>query len=146
MWQQERELRQWLYGDTRDASTFHSALTAAASEIEDERGIPIDIVIVGDDPPLDGALDAMVRAAREAMLNAAKHSGADRVDVYAEVDDASVQTYVRDRGAGFDPATIDESRMGIRGSITDRMERYGGTAQLRTSPGEGTEIRLEMHR
>ncbi len=143
---QERELRQWLYGETRDASTFHSALTAAASEIEDERGVPIDLVIVGDDAPLDGGLDAMVRAAREAMLNAAKHSGAERVDVYAEVGSDLIETYVRDRGTGFDPDTVDESRMGIRGSIVDRMDRNGGTAHIRSTPGEGTEIRLEMLR
>ncbi len=143
---QERELRQWLYGEERDASTFHSALTTAASEIEDERGVPIDLVIVGDDPALDPSLDAMVRAAREAMLNAAKHSGAERVDVYAEVTGDGIETYVRDRGAGFDPAEVDESRMGIRGSIVNRMSRYGGTAHIRSTPGEGTEIRLEMQR
>ena len=143
---QERELRQWLYGETRDDSTLHSAITAAASEIEDERGVPIDVVVVGDDVPVDGSLDAMARAAREAMLNAAKHSGADRVDVYVEGTDHSVEIFIRDRGKGFDPGTIDESRMGIRGSIIDRMTRNGGRAHIRSSPGEGTEIRLETQR
>jgi len=143
---QERELRQWLYGETRDAGTFRSAITAAASDIEDERGVPIDVVVVGEDVAMDGALDAMVRAAREAMLNAAKHSDAARVDVYAEVTEGSVETFVRDRGEGFDPDTVDESRLGIRGSIVDRMARYGGTAHIRSAPGEGTEIRLEMLR
>ncbi len=143
---QERELRGWLYGEIRDSSTFHSALAAAASDVEDERGVPVDLVVVGEDIPIDGALDAMVRAAREAMTNAAKHSGAERVDVYAEVTADTVETYVRDRGQGFDPATIDESRMGVKGSIVDRMNRYGGTAEIRSFPGEGTEIRLEMSR
>jgi signal transduction histidine kinase len=36
--------------------------------------------------------------------------------------------------------------MGVKGSIVDRMIRYGGTAEIRSFPGEGTEIRLEMSR
>ena len=47
-------------------------------------------------------VQALVRAAREAMVNAAKHSGADKIDVYAEVDEDRVEVFVRDRGQGFD--------------------------------------------
>ena len=95
---QERELRGWLYGDEAAETTLKAALLAAAAEVEDERGVPVEVVTVGD-CDTDEALQALVRAAREAMVNAAKHSGADQVDVYAEVDDASVEVFVRDRGA-----------------------------------------------
>ena len=87
-----------------------------------------------------------VQAAREAMVNAAKHSGVSKVDVYAEVGDDAVEVFVRDRGAGFLPELIPADRMGVRGSIVERLRRAGGNATIRSAPGEGTEVRLEMKR
>jgi signal transduction histidine kinase/phage shock protein PspC (stress-responsive transcriptional regulator) len=142
---QERELRAWLYGDELSDLTLKAALTAAAAEVEDERGIPVELIVVGDCETAD-SVQALVRAAREAMVNAAKHSGADKIDVYAEVDDDSVEVFVRDRGKGFDLDAISEDRMGVRGSILNRMARHGGTAQIRSIPGDGAEVRLEISR
>lgn len=140
---QERELRTWLYGEEVAEETLKAALTNAAAEIEDERGIPVELIMVGD-CDLNERLQAIIRATREAIVNAAKHSGADKIDVYAEVAEDNVEIFVRDRGKGFDQETIDEDRMGVRGSIIGRMARHGGTARIRSAPGEGTEVRLEM--
>ena len=140
---QERELRNWLYGDELPEATLKAALTAIAAEVEDERGVPVELVTVGDCDTSD-AIQALVRAAREAMVNAAKHSGADKIDVYAEVDEDSVEVFVRDRGAGFDLDTVAEDRMGVKGSIIDRMARHGGSATIRSVSGNGTEVRLEI--
>jgi signal transduction histidine kinase len=140
---QERELRTWLYGEEAAEATLKAALTAAAAEVEDERAIPVDVVVVGDCDASE-PVQALVRAAREAMVNAAKHSGADKIDVYAEVLDGTIEVFVRDRGQGFDLDDIAEDRMGVKGSIIDRMARHGGTAVVRSTPGEGTEVRLEM--
>lgn len=142
---QERELRTWLYGTEIAEATLKAAVTAVAAEIEDERGVPVEVVVVGD-CELTEPLQAMIRAAREAMLNAAKHSGAGAVDVYAEAGEEAVEVFVRDRGRGFDARLVEEDRMGVRGSIVARMARHGGTARIRSAPGEGTEVRLEMHR
>ena len=146
---QERELRNWLYTDGAGPTTLKAALTAAGGEVEDERGVPVEVICVGD-IELDTGLRALVQAAREAMMNAAKHSRADLIDVFAEVETLDVttmvQVYVRDRGRGFDLAAIADDRMGVRGSIIGRMERHGGSARVRSVPGEGTEIRLEMTR
>lgn len=142
---QERELRTWLYGDVIREETVKAALLAAAAEVDDERDIPIEVVCVGD-CDLTADLAAMIRAAREAMLNAAKHSGAPRIDVYAEVDDDQVEIFVRDRGKGFDMADIGDDRMGVKGSIIGRMQRHGGTARIRSSAEDGTEVKLEMKR
>ncbi len=141
---QERELRAWLYQDESTPTTFATVLTEAATDIEDDRGVPIEVVTVGDCPVTE-TVSALINAARESMVNAAKHSGADKVDVYAEVADGSVEVFVRDRGKGFDPEAIEEDRMGVRGSIVDRMNRHGGTATIRSTPGAGTEIRLEIN-
>jgi signal transduction histidine kinase/phage shock protein PspC (stress-responsive transcriptional regulator) len=140
---QERELRSWLYEEELPETTLKAALTAAAAEVEDERGVPVDVVVVGDCDTSD-QVQALVRAVREALVNAAKHSGADKIDVYAEVDDDRVEVFVRDRGQGFDVDGVGEDRMGVKGSILDRMDRHGGKASVRSRPGEGTEVRLEI--
>ena len=142
---QERELRSWLYGEQNADKTIKAALTTAAAEVEDERGIPVEVVAVGD-CELTEPLVALVRAAREALVNAAKHSGAGKIDLYAEVDEDRVEVFVRDRGAGFDLDTVDDDRLGVKHSITDRMARHGGSATIRSAPGEGTEVRLEINR
>jgi len=88
----------------------------------------------------------MVQAGREAMVNAAKYSGAPSISVYAEAEDGDLEIFVRDRGKGFDLDAVPEDRMGVRGSIIGRMERHGGTARVRSAPGEGTEIKLELRK
>jgi signal transduction histidine kinase len=153
---QERDLRAWLYEPRADAEQdLAAAVRKAAAEVEDHHGVPIEVVCVGD-CPLDEGLGAMLQAAREAMVNAAKYAGGERsitgepipasVSVYAEVAGNEVSIFVRDRGKGFDLDAIPHDRMGLRESIIGRMERNGGKAEIRTAPGEGTEVRLEMRR
>ena len=143
---QERDLRAWLFStESIDDSTVASSLRAMAGEIEDAYGITVDVVAVGD-CDLDETLRPIVAAAREATTNAAKHAGVPRVDVYAEVTAGAVDVFVRDRGAGFDPDATPEDRLGVRRSIIDRMARHGGTAEVRSAPGEGTEVRLHLGR
>ena len=72
-------------------------------QVEADHGITVQVVVVGD-CELDDALRALLDAAREATVNAAKWSGADQVSVFAEVEPDTVQIYVRDRGQGFDRA------------------------------------------
>ncbi|WP_460522642.1 PspC domain-containing protein [Flindersiella endophytica] len=139
---QERDLRQWLYGEQEDSSaTLRSALRKGAAEIEDYHGVPVEVVAVGD-APLAPPVLALVQAAREAMVNAAKHSGAPRIDVYAEAESDRVEVFVRDRGVGFDLDSVSEDRLGVKRSILGRMERHGGKADIKSAPGEGTEVRL----
>jgi signal transduction histidine kinase len=142
---QERELRRWLFerpgGSGGDSVRI--ALELAAAEVEELHGVPIEVVIVGD-RPLEARLEALVPAAREAMTNAAKFAGSDRVDLYAEVGDERVEVFVRDRGAGFDPDSIPADRRGVRDSIVGRVERHGGHASIHSAPGEGTEVELAM--
>ncbi len=117
----------------------------APSRSRTSAGIPVELVMVGDCDTSD-PVQSLVRAAREAMVNAAKHSGADKIDVYAEVDEERIEVFVRDRGQGFDLDSVAEDRMGVKGSIIDRMARHGGTATVRSTPGDGTEVRLEITR
>ncbi|MEU0477725.1 MULTISPECIES: ATP-binding protein [unclassified Streptosporangium] len=141
---QERELRNWLYQPQQDAdASVAAAVRRVAAEEEDAHGVPIEVVCVGD-CPLTPELSAMVQAARQAMVNAAKYSGSEVISVYAEAEPEEVTIFVRDRGVGFDMEDVPEDRMGIRQSIVGRMERHGGSARVRTEPGEGTEVMLTM--
>jgi signal transduction histidine kinase/phage shock protein PspC (stress-responsive transcriptional regulator) len=142
---QERDLRGWLYyGQSRnDTSTLAQAVRAFAADVEDEYAVAVEVVCVGDLPMTD-QLEPLVAAGREACVNAAKHSGREIVDVYAEVTPADVELFVRDRGPGFDPEAVADQRMGVRGSIFARMQRHGGTAVIRSEAGYGTEVRLRM--
>ncbi len=143
---QERDLRAWLFStESIDERTVASALRAMAGEVEDAWNLTVDVVAVGD-CDLDEAMRPIVSAAREATTNAAKHAGVGRVDIYAEITPGAVDVFVRDRGAGFDPDTTPEDRLGVRRSIIDRMHRHGGTADVRSAPGEGTEVRLHLGR
>lgn len=143
---QERELREWLYGEAEEADTLRAALLEASLEVEDNFPVHVETITVGDDVELTPGLRELVRAAREAMVNAAKHSGAPLVDVYAEVSEDLVEVFVRDRGRGFDTDQIADDRMGVRGSILDRMARHHGVARIRSSADRGTEVSLEMRR
>ncbi|MCX4818822.1 PspC domain-containing protein [Streptomyces sp. NBC_01142] len=150
---QERELRNWLYkpegtgkDEDEEPDTLAEAVKKSAAEVEDKHGVPLEVVVVGD-CPLDEKLTAQMQAAREAMVNAAKYGGeGGAVQVYAEVEGRTVFVSVRDRGPGFDPDSVPQDRMGVRESIIGRMQRHGGTARLRSVPGGGTEVELEMER
>ena len=142
---QERELRAWLAGRPApgQAARLAPALEGAAADVEENHGVPVEVVVVGD-RELDPAVEAVVAAAREAMTNAAKFGGGSTVDVYAESTPAALQVFVRDRGPGFDPAAVPADRRGVRESIVGRMERHGGRARISSSPDGGTEVELVL--
>jgi signal transduction histidine kinase len=144
---QERELRGWLAGDTNEPGDRLGAalLEAVAAEVEAAAGGSIEVVAVGD-CPLDERGCAVVAAAREAMLNAAKFAGEAPVSVYAEFSEERILVFVRDRGPGFDPATVPQERRGVRESIVGRMQRAGGHAAVRSLPDGGTEIEIVVDR
>ncbi len=148
---QERELRAWLFEGRppgaigEDATTLAEGVGLLQRQVEADHGIAVQVVMVGD-CELDEALRALLDAAREATVNAAKWSGADQVSVYAEVETDTVMLYVRDRGRGFDPEAVPEDRQGIARSIRARVARFGGSAVVRSAPGEGAEVQLSMPR
>lgn len=140
---QERELRSWLFTEQEEPTTDLGAqLRAAAAEIETEYPARIEVIAIG--PARTDLADGVVGAAREAMLNAARHAGG-TVSVYAETANDRVEVSVGDRGPGFDTGAIPEGRYGVRESIVGRMQRLGGTATIGPGPGRtGTEVRLTL--
>jgi len=143
---QERDLRAMLYGPGRvgadGTQTVSGAAAAIVAEVEDHFGVPIELVVVGDHP-VGEAAHALLAALREAVMNAVRH-GAPPVQVYLECLPGEAEAFVRDRGPGFDPAEIEQDRLGVRESIIGRMTRHGGSADVRSTPGDGAEIRLRI--
>ena len=142
---QERELRAWLFDDSvPNHTTTFAALHKAAGEVEDMFGVVIQPVTVGEDVPFDERTEAVVMAAREAMVNAAKHAGVDAVDVYAEHLAGELTVFVRDRGTGFNVNAIPHDRHGVRDSIIGRVEKVGGRVGVESSRSNGSEIELAL--
>ena len=148
---QERELRAWLFEGrppgaiADDVTRLAEGVALLQRQVEADHGIAVQVVMVGD-CELDEAFRALLDAAREATVNSAKWSGADQVSVYAEVEPDTVMVYVRDRGRGFDPDAVPDDRQGIAQSIRARVARVGGSAVIRSAPGEGAEVQLSMPR
>ena len=142
---QERELRAWLYG-ARDLGGASRDLEAAVddllTEIEHNHELDVDAVVVGTVTDVDDHRDvlALLAAVREALVNVARHAGVTSASLYVEVEADRITAFVRDRGAGFDPAAVPADRHGLRDSIHERLRRHDGGAKVWTSPGEGTEI------
>ena len=144
---QERELREWLFrtadGGAPEPEAVGSELRTHAALLEAEHGVRFEVVGVG----LGAGTTApapIVAAAREAMLNAARHAGGE-VTVYVEAGRERVSIDITDRGPGIDLDRLPEGRMGVRESIIGRMERAGGTARFVPGPGgTGTSVRLAM--
>jgi signal transduction histidine kinase len=142
---QERELRSLLYGVRVASGHLGAELRRAAAEVEDAYVVRVDVVVVGE-IDMDEHLAAVVAAAREAMVNAAKHSGTASVSLYAEVEDDAVSVFVKDRGRGFDVGAVAADRHGVRDSIVGRIERHGGTVDVRSSAGAGVDVAIRMPR
>jgi signal transduction histidine kinase len=150
---QERELRSWLFDGRAPgsmdgiAATFAAAIRLIQQDVEAQYGVAIEAVTVGDcELHDDDDLGALLAAAREAAVNAAKWSGAPVISLFAEVEPGEVSVFVRDRGRGFDPDAVPADRKGLAESVRARMERRGGQASIRSVPGEGTEVSLTMPR
>ena len=140
---QERELREWLYQERSTSDRSVSAgLKQIAAEVEDEHGKPIEVVTVGDAHP-SAQTDALLDATRQALVNAVTH-GSEPISLYCEATDTTVEVFVRDHGEGFDIDTIPPDRLGIRESIIGRIKRRGGTVEIVSRAGWGTEVRMHM--
>jgi signal transduction histidine kinase len=142
--EQERDLRSYLFERGRAPADLATAIRAACDLVARRHGIDVQVALADDLPQVDAnAADALVGAVQEAATNAAKHSGAARIFVFAEPgdDDITVFCTVRDNGCGFD-FDLAHAGEGLRRSIRGRIDDAGGRVEVDSRRGRGTEVRL----
>ena len=102
--------------------------------------VPADPVLADPVPAVPAPVAAAIsNAVREALSNAAAHAGTGEAWVEVSLQaPGRLRVTVRDRGAGFDPADVDRTRLGLRRSIAERMADCGGQASIWSAPGQGT--------
>ena len=140
---QERELRRTIeefrspYEDS-----FKARLLRFRDEVEDLcRGVQV-VDVIRDDAPTTKTLEIALAAAREALMNAGKHSGSAQVDLYSEITEGWAVIHVRDRGDGFDvPERFDR---GLGHRVTDPIREAGGEVDVVSRPGTGTEVTIKV--
>ena len=140
---EERDLRRAI-ADLRSEhdSSFRAAMLKVCDDIEDTYRVEVESVI-RDDPETSAPLEAAIHATKEALVNAAKHSGSNRIDVYSEASPTQMTIYVRDRGRGFDESAR-KTGGGFDNSLLSRVREAGGSVSVVSSPGQGTEVTITM--
>jgi signal transduction histidine kinase len=124
-------------------NTVTAALREAIAEVEDEHELTVEVSTMGD-RALDGRGEELVAAAREALRNAARHAPGAHVFVFADIDAARAELFIRDDGPGFEPETVPAERRGLRDAVVGRMAAAGGNATIDSAPGHGTEVTLRL--
>ena len=145
---QDRDLRRWIRGEAGTAPaaggrTLVEALHDLADRVQARDAVAVEIVAVTDPRPATEVREALLGAVSEAVTNANKHASASRVTVFVDSPDGAVHCSVCDDGTGFDTAgTV--SGLGIDGSIRAPVESVGGTVEIGSRPGEGTEVCIRV--
>lgn len=138
--------REWLATDRREAPGV--AVEAFDEMLAEHRAHGLDVTVTGD-PSVIGRLDhaavtALVRAVGQCLANVRKHAGTDAAEVSVFDDGASCTVMVVDDGRGFDERETGSDRMGLRGSVRERIGRVGGDVQVWSSPGSGTSVMMSV--
>lgn len=137
---QERELRrnieEWRSQYRR---SFRAALLSIRDDVEDIHRVEIEAVI-RDDAELTPDLEAAIEAAREALTNAVKHSGAQSISLFSEVVDAKAFIHIRDNGRGIDDPV--QTRLTVR--LNQRVEAVGGLVAIDSGEATGTEVKITV--
>lgn len=128
---QERELRRNIEEWRSEFSdSFKARLHAVRDEIEDTHRVEIEAVI-RDDAEINSHLTAAIEAAREAMANAAKHSGSGNISLYSEFANGEAYIRVRDSGSGF---ADDSQKNRVRGAARQTTGKSGRPSRYRQRP------------
>ena len=105
----------------------------------------IELAVEGDRRLPPDVERGLLRIAQEALGNAVRHSGAQRVTLSLAARDSRISLRVQDDGRGFDPgeAVTRSRRLGLT-SMRERAEALGGTLAIDSAPGRGTTIEVEV--
>jgi len=101
---------------------------------------------LGPEPDISAAgAEALVRIAREALHNIARHASAEHVDLVLEESETELALLIADDGRGFSPSMLRPGHFGLR-SMRERAEAVGGTLEMISAEGGGTQILARVPR
>ena len=144
--EQERDLREYLSGTTTGADLdLVSALRRIAARAERTHGLRVAVTSTGLEPAwADAVVETLAGVVTEALTNAAKHGGSSTATIFLdETDEGALFCSVKDDGAGFDPDDTTDG-IGLARSIRGRVDDAGGTVDVVSAPGRGTEVRIVL--
>ena len=123
-----------------------TALRKHVDVLQSVHGDAVALSLKGDAEPCTGAPEVL-RIAQEALQNALRHAGAERIDISLQADNGRLRLAVTDDGVGFDPAdpALRARRLGLT-SMEERARALGGRLSIDSRPGEGTTVTLEVSR
>ena len=123
------------------------ALSGVQQELSVEPDVDFRVSVAGRQQALRPPIkDEVYRIGREALVNAFRHSGANRVDIELEYADSDLRLRVRDNGCGIDPEVLEAGREGHWGlaGMRERATRIGGLLKISSSANAGTEVQLSI--
>lgn len=125
-----------------------AAIRAFEHMVDEHRDLGLTVSVTGDPAALgrldDPALTAVLRAVGQCLANVRKHAGTDAAEVSVFDDGLACTVMVVDDGRGFDESETSPDRMGLRGSVRERIGRVGGDVQVWSSPGSGTSVMMTV--
>ena len=147
--QEVRRISRNLRPSELDDLGLASALRSLCSEFSERTGVSVDLGITRIPVTLPDNLELhLYRIVQEALGNIEKHSRATHVTIQLQRRRSVLRASIRDNGRGFDPLAPRRRKSTPPGmGLVDMKERaafVGGTCQLRSSPGSGTEILVEV--
>jgi PAS domain S-box-containing protein len=121
------------------------ALEELAANAESAGGLAVSVNVTGEVGSIQEVTsESLYHVVQEALMNAVRHSGASRVRVDLSQGDGRTAVVIEDDGNGFDTDLVhDDSHNGLR-NLAARAEKIGGSVRIRSSPGAGTSITLEL--
>jgi len=144
-----RDLRNYIFG-LRPGILADRQLDQALKGLVEEFGQRTGVLAIAEVDPaaaaeLSGRAADVVQLASEALSNVSRHAEAAtcRVSLYRDTDGAVLE--VDDDGRGFDPAAATGAGQGLR-NLRERAEGLGGRAEIDSSPGQGTRVRVTIPR
>jgi PAS domain S-box-containing protein len=87
--------------------------------------------------------NTIYRVVEEGLNNALRHSQSDELRIELTQEGRLLRIRITDRGVGFDPSIVREGCFGLEG-IRERARLLGGNASVKSAPGEGTRITVEL--
>jgi signal transduction histidine kinase len=125
-----------------------AALQQHVAAVGRREGLTMSLEVSGEERHARGAEQQIYRIVQEALNNVAKHAGACRVTITLDLQPDQIALRVVDDGAGFDPGTLDPlsgRHLGLTG-MRERAAELGGHMELRSRPGQGTEVTVVVPR